>query len=220
MELLELKSIWKKTTTKEFAGKGMTENKIKELIKKKSKTAISKIKREMKFKIWFMGATGIMCIAFSPILLFLDNDKLPLAKILSPIEVFFIYVLMGIVIFVFSRRIKNTHDKINVYLESSKDLKISIEEILKLMDKIVKLAITIGGIITPILIGWILYAFLYKDKAFALDLRIIYLLAITFIDHKVLSFLEAKVQHKKYGAYIKALKECLKELKTVEKETE
>ena len=214
MELLELKSIWEKATAQEGTGENLTPQQVQLVIKKRSNTAISKIKREMKFKIWFLGFMGALCMIFAPVLFFLEKEELPLSSILEPLEVCIIYFSMGAVIFIFSRQIKSTHDKIVHYQKTSSDLKTSINGIIKLMHKIMKLAVTIGGVMTPLLITWIVFAFLYKDTAFSFDIRILYVLIIAFICHKLFSFLEARIQNKKYGKYVDALKQCLHELET------
>ncbi|NAS30276.1 hypothetical protein GTQ40_04785 [Flavobacteriaceae bacterium R38] len=217
MELLELKSIWKKAIKQQVDTPNLTAEEVHMLINKKSNTAISKIKREMKFKIWFMGILGVLGMVMSVILLFVGKEEHLLESIFNSVEISVIYFLMSVVIFIFSRRIKTTRDKIREYQRTSLDLKTAIEDVLVLMKKIIKLAVTIAGIMTPFFVVWITYTYLYEERVFVFDIRVLYLLIILIVSHKLFSFLETRVQRKKYGKYIDTLKQCLDELEEVEK---
>ncbi|NER12009.1 hypothetical protein GWK08_01020 [Leptobacterium flavescens] len=220
MELVELKSIWKKANMLQTADHEVSAEEVHRLIKKRSNTAISRIKREMRFKIWFMGIIGVVGMVMSPLMLILDVEDLPLDGILSRVEISILYFLMSAIIFTFSRLIKDTHDKISNYQNSSSDLKTAIEEIIQLMHRIMKLAVKIGARMSTAIIIWIAYAVLYKNDPFAFDLRILYLIAIAAVSYKLLSLLETWVQERKYGKYVKILKECRDELEVVNNDSE
>ena len=218
MELVELKSIWEKTQTSSVTHFMVTEEEVETLINKRSKTAISKISRIMKYKIWMMGIVGVLGMVMSPMIVFLDKGDLIMSNLLSREEIGALYFFMSLIIFYFSRRIKNTRQNIMKYQQSSSTLKVAIENILGLMKKITDLAVNIAGIMNTFIFGWIFYVYLYRGKTFMFDERLLYLLLFAVVSYKLLRYLERRTQNKKYGKYIKMLEGCLNDLNAEGKE--
>ncbi|AXT20839.1 hypothetical protein D7030_11240 [Flavobacteriaceae bacterium AU392] len=218
MELQDLKSIWTKVVDAESIKYEIDRNGVQALIKKQSNITISKIKRELQFKRWFFGFIGILT-PFLALVFYYDNDSTYfLDDYLTKFEVSLLLFLMGIIILIAFINIIVSYRTIGKFQKSSDNLKTTLQEVIKILGRVIKFGIYSDAIGVPVFATWILYRILFKSEIFIFDIRVFYL-AITAIILFIIKYNIGKfLQNRKYNPYIKSLQRSLNDIDLIEKE--
>ncbi len=212
MELEHLKSVWERTSGDLGDGYFISEDNMRVLIKKKSNTAISKVKRQMKNKIRYAGSISILMFMFSVIAF--NREELLFDKI-SNIETGIFYLIFGLVVAFISLFNAYSYRKVNQIEEYESDLKTSINSIIKVLNRAMNAKIFSDTFVMPFtIIVLVIVAYIRGIGAFTSPKLILYSLLISIVLGVLSYFFSKRGQCSRYEQQLNTLNESLKELET------
>lgn len=217
MELNELKNIWTKVIEKDMSLYSFSEEDVKEVIFKKSKTLFSKIIGELRPKRWLMGIIGTLTVVLSGVYLIETDENYILSSVFSRNEMTLFTFLLGLVILILFINIERSYRKVKTFEESSPDLKSALGTSIDLLRGIQKLAIFSDVSIVPIIIGLFTFRKLYGNQPFSWDERASYVAVSIFLSFSCLFLLSRAMKKRKFGEYIRQAEQHLSDLETLEK---
>lgn len=212
MDLELLKEVWQKTTEKNVEGYFISAKKIKEIIKKRSNTAVSQIKKRIFTKVLMAGSIGLLMVIFSVSIFRMDEPVFSSLESVSNTQVGLFYIVFGLIAIFISGFNAYSYQKI-IRIESyEKDLKTSIEFVLKIIKKAISIKVISDALVLPVTVITFLIIHLVQSSQCIGVLTTIFIL-LGSVSFGVFSFfLAKKVQNKRYGSQIRILEESLKEL--------
>lgn len=218
MELEQLKSVWQKTTEREVEGYFVSKEEVQQLIQKRSNTTIVQIKRKIRNKVFMAGGVGLLLLAFA---LYVFNTEEPVFDFFKSfsdsepnLEAGLFYLVFGLVIFFVSLFNAFSYRKILNIEDRKSDLKSSIKSILAIVRNAMKVKIYSDSLVIPatVLSLVVIYAargiWLFQNAT----LLLLFVLG-TVVFTAFFYFISKYTQNKRYGSQIRALEECLEELK-------
>lgn len=220
MELQDLKSIWTKVVDTEKTTYQIDQSDVQIIIKKKSNILISKIKRELQFKRWLLGIIGSLTTILAPLFYYKDTADFFLDSILSRLEMSIILFTMGIILLIVFTNVFISYRKITDFQKTSGNLKITLQETIKILNRIIKFGIYSDALGVPFIVTWIFYRKLYEDEAFNFDLRFLYLGCTAIIVFIIKYYIGTYLQTRKYNPYINSLKTCLEDIDFIKTDSE
>lgn len=212
MDLELLKEVWQKTTEKNVEGYFISTEKMKEVIKKRSNTAVSQIKKGIFNKVFKAGGIGLFMLFFSIIIFEMEDPIFSFLESVSNKETGIFYIVFGLVICFISAFNAYSYRKI-IHIENYEtNLKTSITSVLKVIQKAISVKIISDAVVIPLtVLVFITVHFIQGSINFDLLKISLVLLGSTLFG--VFSyFLTKKSQNKRYGSQIGVLKQSLKEL--------
>jgi len=217
MDLDELKSIWERTTQKGVEGYFVSHEELQRLIRQRSNSAVSKIKRGIRNKVLMAGGVGLLLIAFSAIAF---NAKEPLFNFLesfsnseSNFDVAVFYLVFGIVISFISLFNFISYRKIQDIEKYDLDLRNSIQRVLQIIQRAIRVKIYSDMSVVPLTALIIVFIHIAGDSPMNLTVQTVSLIILGAAGFAVLSYYLTKWgQKRRYGDQIEILKTCLMEL--------
>lgn len=212
MELDHLKKVWQKTSGEMGKGYFISEDSLRELIKKKSNTAIAKVKRQMKQKAMFAGVISLLLFVIAA---FIFNTSESLYNNIPNVEAGIFYIVFGSVIAFISLLNVYSYNKVNRIKEYKSDLKHSISSVIKILHKAIKAKIISDILVLPITITVLsMVSFIRGFGAFSDPKFVLYSMLIALGFGVIAYFISRKTQQKRYGRQLKTLEDSLAELDT------
>ncbi|GAB5408364.1 MAG: hypothetical protein BalsKO_07290 [Balneolaceae bacterium] len=213
MELEHLKSVWEKTSNEFGEGYFISEESMRELIQKKSNTAISKVKRQMKQKVFYSGSIAVFMMGFS--VLSFTKVELLFDKV-SNLETGIFYLIFGLVIAFISIFNAYSYRKIHQIEQYESDLKSSIKNVIKILNSAMNAKIFSDTFVLPFTILVLaIVAYVRGIGAFTSPKLILVSLLVSVIMGLLSYFLSKRGQCSRYERQLNALEETLKELDEV-----
>jgi len=217
MDLDELKSIWERTTQKGVEGYFVSHEELQRLIRQRSNSAVSKIKRGIRNKVLMAGGVGLLLIAFS-VMAF--NSEEPLFNFLesfsnseSNFDVAVFYLVFGIVISFISLFNFISYRKIQDIEKYDLDLRNSIQRVLQIIQRAIRVKIYSDMSVVPLTALIILFIHIIGEPQIDLTVQTVSLIILGAAGFAVLSYYLTKWgQKRRYGDQIEILKKCLVEL--------
>jgi len=217
MDLDELKSIWERTTQKGVEGYFVSHEELQRLIRQRSNSAVSKIKRGIRNKVLMAGGVGLLLIAFS-VMAF--NSEEPLFNFLesfsnseSNFDVAVFYLVFGIVISFISLFNFISYRKIQDIEKYDLDLRNSIQRVLQIIQRAIRVKIYSDMSVVPLTALIIVFIHIAGDSPMNLTVQTVSLIILGAAGFAVLSYYLTKWgQKRRYGDQIEILKTCLMEL--------
>lgn len=205
MEYKDLISIWKIASEKQTSDNQMSIEEVRLALTKRSNTIISKIKRNLKIKMWIQTMMGFLGTIYFAIQL---QDKFAEEpKVIMIFLMFLIILALGI-----HKRINYT--KIVNFQKSSEPLRTSLTRITDIMNKVVQAQIYTTVILATFFAVSLTYVYLYADDRLLFDSRIFILGAVAIAAPIFFYFFAKRGQKRMFGDYIQSLKNCANELET------
>ena len=211
MELLELKNIWKIVEKKEIKKNQINEHMITNTIQRRSDLILSKLARAMRLQTIMAGIAGFFALLVSPMFIIDKEDGFLLDHIFSPIEMSIVLFSMAVIVLFVTYYNWKGHQQIITYQKNSKNLKESLSDSLSILNKVQNLKIYSDAFGVPFFGIWIVYATLYSEYGFQLDIRLVYLLLIA-VSIFVIGYYFAKWANRPYKQYIEKLQYFQNEL--------
>ena len=209
MDLDQLKSVWKKTSGELGEGYFISEEGMRELLKKKSNTAISKVKRQMKQKVRYAGTISILMFMFS---IWAFNREEPLFDKVSNIEAGIFYLIFGFVIAFISLFNLYSYRKVLKIEHYESDLKTSVSSVIKVLKSAMNAKIFSDTFVLPFtVIVLTIAAYIRGVGAFTNPKIIVYSLLISVCLGFLSYFLSKRGQCSRYERQMEALEESLRE---------
>ncbi len=219
MEIHDLKSIWTKVVDSEHTKYQVDQDKVQQLIHKKSNTTIDMIKRKLIRKQWLLGIIGSVTVLLAPVFYYDTDSSYFLDSILSKFEMSLIYFLMGVIIIIAFINAHRCYRKIVDYQKMSDNLKTTLEQTINILNKIMKHGVYSDAIGIPIFGTWILYRSLFKEASFAFDHRILLLILFAIGLFILKKYIGTYLQNKKFRPFINTLEKCISDIEYIEKDT-
>lgn len=213
MELEQLKSVWEKTSNELGQGYFISEESIRELIQKKSNTAISKVKRQMRKKVFYAGSISVFMLGFS--ILAFNKDELFFDKV-SNLETGIFYLIFGLVIAFISVFNAFSYKKINQIEQYESDLKSSIKSVIKVLNSAMNAKIFSDTFVLPFTILVLaIVAYVKGIGAFTSPKLILFSLFVSIIIGLFSYFFSKRGQCSRYERQLNTLEDSLKELEEI-----
>jgi len=217
MELEELKTVWQKSTQREIEGYFVSFDDVRALIKKRSNTTISQIKRGVRNKIFMSGTISLLLLAFAVYLLITEEPVFSFLESMTSaqanINVGIFYLIFGVIIGFISVFNIFSYRKINQIEEKKAPLKSSIKNVLAIVRNAMKAKIYSDLIVVPATVLALVIVDMVSGTEIFSDITVLLLTAFGAVGFGVFSyFLTRYGQHRRYGEQIEALEECLREL--------
>ncbi len=218
MDLIDLKNIWTEVIEEDKSFYSISEEDIKKVISKKSKTLFSKIIGELRPKRWFMGIIGSLTVVLSSVYLIGSGENYLLSDVFSRYEMTLFTFLLGIVILILFINIERSYRKFKTFQESAPDLKSALDTSVILLRGIQKLAIFSDVSTLPIIIGLFTFRKQYGDEPFVWDERVGYVALSILLSFLFLFLLSRTMQKRKFGKYIQQAEQHLAALEVIQKD--
>lgn len=210
MELEQLKTVWEKMTEREVEGYFVSVEEVQQLIRKRSNTTISQIKRKIKTKIFMAGGIGLLLLAFASHV-FLSEESI--SDSASNLEVEIFYLVFGLVICFISVFNAFSYRKILNIEERKSDLKSSIQSILAIVRNAINVKIYSDTLIVPCTVLTLVVIDVVRGIGIFPNATIFLFFVLGAVVFATFSYFMAKYsQNKRYGSQIRTLENCLKEL--------
>lgn len=217
MEIQDLKSIWTKVVDAESTKYQLDQNKMHQLIHKKSNTTLSKVKQDLAKKRWFFAIFGGFAIIASPINLLLNKDSSYfLDSVLSTLEMSGIMFLLGLTLIILLVNTIHRYKKLINYEKASEQLKPSLKNALSIIENIKRTHTYFNVIIISFLASVGLYRFLFESDHFVVDIRVIYIIVGTAIVAFFMKRLSDYSEGRQFDPFIKDLKDCISDIETLD----
>jgi len=212
MVLEALKTAW--NNIEEPSSVGAIE--IKSLIRQRSNTAVAQIKRAMRLKMIMAGISSAIALVITGIQLLPANEQpVVLEKYLSSMEVSVMFAVMGLVMLFIAATNLQAYRQIQQFERSARPLKESIKAVLSLIRRQIRLVIYSDVVFTPLIMGYVAYAQLFKNGTFELDRRVAFLLGIILAAGAFSYFYNRWSLRRKFGAAMTKLKNNITELENL-----
>ena len=188
----------------------ISEENMRELIRKKSNTAISKVKRQMKQKVRYAGTISILMLTFS---IWAFNREELLFDEVSNIEAGIFYLIFGSVIAFISLFNLYSFRKVAKIEQYESDLKTSISSVINVLKSAMNAKIFSDTFVMPFTVLVLsIVAYIRGIGAFTNPKLILFSLAVS-VGLGILSyFLSKRGQCSRYERQLEALEESLQEL--------
>lgn len=210
MDLEHLKSVWQKTSNELGKGYFISEESMRELIQKKSNTAIAKVKRQMKQKVFYAGSISVFMLGFS--ILAFNREELFFNKI-SNIETGIFYLIFGLVVAFISIFNAYSYRKVTQIEHYETDLTTSIKSVIKILKRAMNAKIFSDTFVMPFtIIVLTLVANVRGIGAFTSPKLIIISLLVSAGLGLLSYFLSKRGQCSRYEGQLNALEDSLREL--------
>lgn len=214
MDLDLLKEAWQKTTSKEVEGYFISSDKMKEVIKKRSNTAVSQIKKGIFNKVFIAGSVGFSMLIFSVVAFQVNDPIFSFLESISNNGVGVFYLIFGLIICFISAFNAYSYQKIIQIEKYETDLRTSIHSVLNVIKKAIFVKMVSDAIVIPLTIFFFLIANLIQGTITIAPLKMIFVLLGAIIFGVFSFFLTKRGQNKRYGNQIKILEESLENLNT------
>ena len=210
MDLDQLKSVWEKTSGKMGEGYFISEEGMRELLKKKSNTAISKVKRQMKQKVSLAGAVSILMLMFS---VWAFNREEALFDKISNIEAGIFYLIFGFVIAFISVFNLYSYRKIIKIEGYESDLKTSVSSVIKVLKSAMNAKIFSDTFVLPFTVLVLTVVAYFRGIGVFTNPKVIVFSLLISAGLGFLSyFLSKRGQCSRYERQLEALEESLRDL--------
>lgn len=217
MEFDQLKTVWEKTTEHDVEGYFVSKQEVRQLIGKRSNTTISQLKRKIRTKVLMAGCVGVLLLIFGSYVLIAKEPVFDLLKPLIPsqsnLAMGTFYLVFGLVVsFISVFNAFSYRNILNIEKRKS-DLKSSIKNILKIVQKAMRVKIYSDTIVVPATILVLVIIDIIEDIGIFPNTTSPILFALGAVVFAIFSYLLTKYgQNKRYGSQIRALQTCLEEL--------
>lgn len=217
MELEQLKTVWQKTTEHEVEGYFVSMEEVQRLIRKRSNTTISQIKRKIRNKVLMAGGIGLLLLEFASYVFIAEEPVfdffISYSDSASNWEMGTFYLVFGLVICFISVFNAFSYRKILNIENRKSDLKSSIKSILAIVQNAIKAKVYSDSLVVPGTVLILVMIDLIRDIGIFPNATILLLFVFGAMVFASFSYLMAKYsQNKRYGSQIRALEECLEEL--------
>lgn len=217
MELEHLKTIWREATQAEIEGYFVSREEVQRLIRKRSNTMISQIKRKIRNKIFMAGGIGLLLLVFAsyvfiaeePLFDFFDS----FSNSGSNLEAGIFYFVFGLVVCFISAFNAFSYRKILNIEKRKSDLKSSIKNILTIVKNAMKVKIYSDALVVPCTVIALVVIDLVRGIGLFPNVTTLLLFALGAVAFAFFSFQVSKYgQKQRYGKQIQMLEEGLEEL--------
>lgn len=204
MDIDNLRNIWREHTYREVEKDKFSEEELKKVLRGKSKSMVSKIRRSLNFELVF---SSIMTIVIAYFL----RMEMPLIVEIAVMLLILIFLFLLGVYFAFVRNV-------NKYDLKSDNLKQDLEKLVKELDSLTKFIIKITVVLAPIgtLLGYIFGLYMGGPETFNAifgSSENLIIMSITVVVAAVALYPITKLYvNFMYGRHIKNLKSYLNEL--------
>lgn len=217
MELEQLKTVWKKTTEREVEGYFVNKDEVQQLIRKRSNTTISQIKRKIRNKIFMSGGIGLLLLAFASYVFIAKESVFDFFGSITNsepnLEVGIFYLVFGLVICFISVFNAFSYNKILNIEKRKRDLKSSITNILAILQNAMKVKVYSDSLVVPGTVLALVFIDLIRGIGLFPNVTTLLLFVLaTIVFTTFFYFISKYSQNKRYGSQIRALEECLNEL--------
>lgn len=217
MELEQLKSIWQKTTKREVEGYFISREEVRELIQKRSNTAVAQIKRGVRNKVFMAGTIGLVMVLFSVLTFSSEEPVFSFVDFLSDSETNFevgiFYLVFGFVVLFISLFNAYSYRQITNIEDSKSDLKTSVTSILGIIRRAIRAKVYSDSLVIPLTVLILAVVSLTRGQGVFPNATILFFSVLGAVGFGVFSyFLTRHGQKKRYGRQIEDLEECLQEL--------
>ena len=216
MELDELKSVWKKAHDQDKAGYWVSEDDLKAMIHKDSRATISDVARQVKRKIRMSGIVGGGAFLLGLFVLLRGTHEPDFFLWLDGWQYGVMMLLMSSTILLIHFHSRFRLKQIKAVEQSSDTLKHAVLRTHELFQKVIKTGIWSDTIVTPTVLLFVTGVSLYEEKPFALDHRILILLAIGAAGAFFFHYLGRYMLNRKFGHFFKLLEQRKQELEDLE----
>ena len=214
MEFDELKSIWD-NVIHEDEEKGLLEREgIRSLISKKSDSAIAKISRTIKFKLFIAGIAGVLTLPLS-ILAIIYGFKFYDGY--TPLQSGITLLLLSFIVLTMTWLNFRSYLKIQLFQGSSEDVLTTLKKVIALMENFMKVNIYSDAMFTPILTSVIVGHKLYQSGSHSVEKLILFVIATAVLTFLLSNFINRRTMKLKFGSYMNTLRDCVHELESIEK---
>jgi len=219
MEVNELKAIWKKANDRDQRGYWVSDEDMREMLKKKSHAAIADVQKELKNKILMTTLFTIFGLGVGLLTLLKVPGDLNVGEFLPTGTAYGItLIIMGVAIGVISVHTRIRHRQVKALVQSAKPLKESLKLTRSIFQKIIGAGVLSDTIVTPLVMVLIIAVQVYNKQPFAFDLRLLYLLLAAVVLVYGFYYLAKFMMNRKFGRFVSALDDRLSELEAIESE--
>ena len=214
MELEELKIIWQEETEKEALAHQVSMDEVRGVITRKSQSTIAKLKRALKIKVAVTGISSLICLASvvfgltEPL-----SETLSLDQFMGPSQLAIIYTTLGVSLAIISIFNYFNHIRITDFEWSSLPIKETIEHVIKIIRGTMNLGTYSDLIVSPIVFAFVGYVFFYREEAFQLDIRMLYVALIYFAGLIFSYYTNRYAMQKRFGDHLDQLEKYQEELR-------
>jgi hypothetical protein len=217
MELEQLKTVWEKTTEREVEGFFVSKEVVQQLIRKRSNTTISQIKRKIITKILMAGGIGLLLLAFASYVFIAEEHVfdffISFSDQISNLEMGIFYMVFGLIVCFISLFNVISYRKIVKIEKRKSDLKSSVKSILTIVRNAIKVKIYSDSLIVPCTVLALVIIDIVRGIGIFPNATILLLFVLGAVVFSAFSYFMAKYnQNKRYSNQIRALEECLEEL--------
>lgn len=216
MELDELKSVWKKAHDQEKAGYWVSEDDLKTMIHRDSRTAIADVARQIKRKIRTTGVIGVLATLLGLFVLIFGFDEPDFFLWLDGWQYGVMMLIMSCTILVIHFHSRWRLKQIQTVEQSSGTLKEAVLSTHQLFEKVVKAGIWSDTIVSPAVLLFVFGISMYEEQAFAFDHRLLIMLGIAVLGSLVFYRLGSFMMHRKLGYFFRLLDQRKRELEELE----
>ncbi len=217
MELEQLKNVWEKTSERDVEGYFVSKEEVQKLIRKRSNTTISQLKRKILTKIFIAGSVGLLLLAFASYVFIAEEPVFDFFESISDthpnLEVGIFYLVFGLVICFVSLFNAFSYRKILNLEKSKSDLRSSIKNILVIVRNAMKVKIYSDALVIPCTVLGLVVVDLVRGIGLFPNITILLLAVLGAAAFTVFSYSVTKYgQNERYGKQIELLEDCLVEL--------
>ncbi len=219
MEVNALKAIWKKANDRDKQGYWVSDEDMREMLKKKSHAAIADVQKELKNKILMTTLFTIFGLGMGVYTLLQVPGGLNVGDFLPTETAYGItLIIMGVAIGVISVHTRIRQRQVKALVQSAKPLKESLKLTRSIFQKIIGAGVLSDTIVTPLVMVLIIAVQVYNKQPFAFDLRLLYLLLAAVVLVYGFYYLAKFMMNRKFGRFVNALDDRLSELEAMESE--
>ena len=217
MELEQLKNVWQKTSQREIEGYFVSFKDVQSLLRKRSNTTVSQIKRGIRNKILMSAGIGLILLSFATYVLLTNEPVISFVESFSSSEanlnIGIFYLVFGLVVCFISVFNGVSYRQI-VQIENKKGpLKSSIKNILAIVRNAMQAKIYSDTLVIPSTVFILLIADLIRGTEIFSNNTLLLISVTGAIGFGVFSyFLTKRGQYQRYGEQIESLEKCLQEL--------
>ncbi len=212
MELVELKSVWQLVNA-DIKEKDFVDDKILiDTIHQKSETELGKIRIALKIKLIVGSLVGILGLALLLGLFIAPQKFNTLDSIFSEYETMVFYSTLIISLSAMLWFNYQSYKKVAASETQALTLKESLDMVIQAMKKSIRFNIYSDALMSPIVLTWLVYAYVYHDRNFEFDLLGIIILILPILVGYLAYFVQRYTQKLRFGKYVDKLESYLYEL--------
>ncbi|WP_424989370.1 hypothetical protein [Flagellimonas sp.] len=212
MDTMELKAAWDVFHQHVLHQDTVEKDVILASVHHKSKSKISKIKRQLQLK-FLMGSISLICATTLAVVAGNAMESNPLAFVFTPKESLLFFSSMALAIALVLYHNFRAYAQIKAIQSSVMNLKGNLEAFIATMERAITFNIYSDTLLTPIIFTWIYYAYAFKDSTLGYDLPTALLFVWPLVTGVSIYFLQRFMQHLKFGKYLAQLRYYLDMLK-------